>query len=134
MFIWIHGRSTRYCDRFDGFFVIICRCSKDAYVSSFFPRTPWLWNSLPVEWFSLTYHLNDLKFRINRWHFPFRFFLIFVFLFLFILSLVVSAQPFIESNPVYKWLTSYLKFSGSSWWNETYGVSDKSHKFSNIFR
>ena len=35
-------------------------------VSSFFPRTARHWNSLPIEYFSLTYDLNDFKSRINR--------------------------------------------------------------------
>ena len=54
------GRSTRYSDRLHDFSVTIPRCYKDAYVNSFFPRTSWLWNSLPIECFPLTYNMNDI--------------------------------------------------------------------------
>ena len=62
------GRSTRYSDRLYYFSVTIRRCYKDAYVNSFFPRTAWLWNSLPVECFPLIYdlNLNGFKYRTNR--------------------------------------------------------------------
>ena len=60
------GRSTRYSDRLHDFSVTISRCYKDVYVSSFFPRTVRLWNSLPTECFPLTYNLNGFKSRINR--------------------------------------------------------------------
>ena len=60
------GRSTRYSDRLHDFSVTIPRCYKDVYVSSFFPRTAKLWNSLPIECFPLTYDLSCFKFRINR--------------------------------------------------------------------
>ena len=59
------GKSTRYSDRFHDFSVIP-RCYKDVYVNSFFPRTTWQWNSLPIECFPLTYNLNGFKSRINR--------------------------------------------------------------------
>ena len=59
-------RSTRYSDRLHDFSVTIPRCYKDVYVSSFFPRTAKLWNSLPIERFPLTYDLSGFKFRINR--------------------------------------------------------------------
>ena len=52
------GRSTRYSDKLRDFSVTIPRCYKDVYDNSFFPRTARLWNSLPVECFPLTYHLN----------------------------------------------------------------------------
>ena len=60
------GRSTRYSDRLHDFCVTIRRCYKDVYVNSFFLCTARLWNSLPIECFPLTYHLNGLKSRINR--------------------------------------------------------------------
>ena len=60
------GRSTRYSDRLHNFSVTIPRCCKDVYINSFFPRTTRLWNSLPIECFSLTCDLNGLKSRINR--------------------------------------------------------------------
>ena len=63
-FSW--GRSTRYSDRLHDFSVTIFRCYEDVYVSSFFPCTARLWNSLPIEWFPLTYDLNGIKSRMNR--------------------------------------------------------------------
>ena len=45
-------------------FVTIPRCDKDV-----FPRTARLWNSLPIECFSLTYGLSGFKARINRYLF-----------------------------------------------------------------
>ena len=59
------GRSTRYSDRLHDFSVTIPRCYKDVYVNSFFPCTTKLWNSLPIEYFSLTYDPSGFKFRIN---------------------------------------------------------------------
>ena len=77
-FPYCRGRSTRYSDRLHDFFVTTPRCYKNVYVSSFFPCTAKLWNSLPIQCFPLTYdvflwpvmfsflHLNCFKFRINR--------------------------------------------------------------------
>ena len=59
-------RCTRYSDRLHDFSVTIPRCYKDVYVTSFFPRTARLWNSLPIGCFPLTYDLNIFKSRINR--------------------------------------------------------------------
>ena len=59
------GRSARYSDRLHNFSVTIPRCYKDVYVNNLFPYTARLWNSLPVECFSLTYDLNEFKSRIN---------------------------------------------------------------------
>ena len=42
------------------------RCYKDVYVNNFFPRTATPWNFLPVEYFPLTYDLNDFKSRIRK--------------------------------------------------------------------
>ena len=61
------GRSTHYSDRLHDFSVFICRCYKDVYVNSFFPRTARLWNSLSIECFRLTYDLSGFKSRINRY-------------------------------------------------------------------
>ena len=63
-FSW--GRSTCYSDRLLDFSVTIPRCYEVVYVNSFFLCTAWLWNSLPIECFSLNYNLNGFKFRINR--------------------------------------------------------------------
>ena len=51
------GRSTRQSDTLHDFSVTIRRCYKDVYVNSFFPWTAKLWDSLPIECFSLTYNL-----------------------------------------------------------------------------
>ena len=55
-----------YSDRLHGFSVTISRCYKDFYVNSFFPRKARLGNSLPIEYFPLTYDLNGFKSRISR--------------------------------------------------------------------
>ena len=64
---FFRGSSTRYFDRLHDFSVTIPRCYKDVYVNSFFPRTARLWNSLPIEYFLLTYDLSGFKSRINRY-------------------------------------------------------------------
>ena len=61
------GRSARYSDRLYDFSVTIPRCYKDVYVNSFFPRTARLWNSMPIEYFHLTYDLSGFRSRINRY-------------------------------------------------------------------
>ena len=60
------GRSTRYSDRSHDFSVTIPRCYRDVYINSYIPRTARLWNSLPIECFSLIYDLSGFKSRINR--------------------------------------------------------------------
>ena len=60
------GRSTRYSDRLHDFSVTNPRCYKDVYVNSFCPRRARPWNSLPIEYFPLTYDLGGFKSRINR--------------------------------------------------------------------
>ena len=70
------GGSTHYSDRLHDFSVTIRRCYNVVNVNSFFPCTAGLWNSLPIEWFPLTYDLNGFKsfgceFFLNR--FPVRF-------------------------------------------------------------
>ena len=60
------GRSTRFSDRFQDFFVTIPRFYKDVYVNSFFPWIARLWNSFPIKCFPLTYDLSDFKSIINR--------------------------------------------------------------------
>ena len=54
------GRSA-HSDRLHDFSVTIPICYKDIYVNRFFPHTARLWNSLPVEYFPLTYDLNGFK-------------------------------------------------------------------------
>ena len=60
------GKSACYSDRLHDFSVTIPRCYKDVYVSSFFPRTARLWNTLPIECFPLTYNINGFNSIINR--------------------------------------------------------------------
>ena len=48
------GISYRYSDWLHDFSVTIPSYYKDVYVNSFFPRTAWHWNSLPIECFPLT--------------------------------------------------------------------------------
>ena len=60
------GRPTCYSDRLYGFSVTTPRCHKNVYVNSLFPCTARLWNSLPMEYFPLTYDLNGFKSRIKR--------------------------------------------------------------------
>ena len=60
------GRSTRYSDKLHDFSVTIHRCYKDVYINSFFPQTTRLLNSLPIEYFPLTYDLSGFKSKINR--------------------------------------------------------------------
>ena len=52
------GKCTLYSDKLNDFSVTIPRCYKNAYVNSFFPRAFRLWNSLPKDYFPLTYDLN----------------------------------------------------------------------------
>ena len=91
-------RSNKYSDRLHYFSVTIPRCYKDIYVNTFFPRTTRLWNSLPIEWFSLTYDLSGFKSSINR-HLLNRFPVccnLFGLLFLLNPCLVVAVQPCME--------------------------------------
>ena len=60
------GRFAHYSHRLHDFSVTIPRCYKDVYVSSFFPRTARLRNSLHIECFPLTCDLNGFKSKINR--------------------------------------------------------------------
>ena len=63
----------------------------------FFPRTARLWNFLPIEFFSLTYDLSGLKYRIRFFlnRFPV-YFNLFVLLFLVTPCLVVAVEPCIK--------------------------------------
>ena len=60
-------RSIHYLDKLYGFSTIIPRCYMDVYVDSFSPGTAKLRISPPIECFPFTYHLNNLKSRINRY-------------------------------------------------------------------
>ena len=60
-----HGRYTHYSNKLHDFSVIIPRCYKDVSFNSVFPRTARLLNSLPVEWFLLTFDLNCFKSAVN---------------------------------------------------------------------
>ena len=75
----------------------------DVCVNSFFPRTPRLWDSLPLECIPLTYDFSGFKSRINR-QFNWTFFLnrfpicynLVVLLFLVTPCLLVAVQPCME--------------------------------------
>ena len=77
-------------------------------ISSFFPCTARLWNSLPIKCFPLAYNVNGLKSRIKS--FNCRFFLkrlpvcvnLFVLLFLAIPYRIVAVQPCMEWIPIKK--------------------------------
>ena len=86
-------------------FLYVTRISRYIYITdiytyiyryiynSFFPCTAKLWNSLPIEYFPLTYDLSGFNSRINR-H-------LLTFLCFFFLTpcLVVAVQPCLESIP-----------------------------------
>ena len=61
-----HGKSTHYSNRLHNFSVTIPRCYRDVYVNNFFPHTAKLWNSLPLEYFPLSYIFTGFKCWINR--------------------------------------------------------------------
>ena len=77
-------------------------------ISSFFPCTARLWNSLPIKCFPLAYNVNGFKSRIKSINC--RFFLkrlpvcvnLFVFLFLAIPYRIVAVQPCMEWIPIKK--------------------------------
>ena len=82
------GMSTRYSGWLHDFSVTFPRCYKDFYVNSFILRTATLWNSLPTEFFPLTFDINGYKSRVNRRFFPWilsRQFSSMLFIFFFIL-------------------------------------------------
>ena len=58
------GRSTCYSDILHDFSVTIPRCYMDVNVNSFFPCTAGLCNSLPMEYFPLSYDLNGFRCRV----------------------------------------------------------------------
>ena len=60
------GRSTCYSDGLHDFCVIIPRYYKNVNVNSFFSHIATVWNSLPIECFSLTYDLNSFKSGTNN--------------------------------------------------------------------
>ena len=65
-FLFSRERSTHYSVRSHDFSANIPRCYKDVYVSSFFPGSARLWDSLSVECLHLSYNLNGYKSRITR--------------------------------------------------------------------
>ena len=117
------GRSTRYSDRLHGFSVTIPRCYNDVYVNSFCPRTARFWNSLPIEFFLLTYDLKSFKSKINRHlltvgfskEIPVRFNL-FVLLFFVTPCFVVAVKPCMEWIPI-----------KIAWWCLHFRPSDEGH-------
>ena len=89
-------------------------------ISSFFPCTARLWNSLPIKCFPLAYNVNGLKSRIKS--FNCRFFLkrlpvcvnLFVLLFLAIPYRIVAVQPCMEWIPIKKKLNLLRLLSTAS--------------------
>ena len=63
-------KSTCYYDRLLDFSVTIPRCYKDIYSNSFFPHTAKLWNSLPIQCFSLTQAWRGRKKQARGHHSP----------------------------------------------------------------
>ena len=64
-FLYSCGRPACYSCRMGDFLVIIPRCYKDATANSFFPRSSRPCSSLRVEYFLLTYCLNDFMSRLT---------------------------------------------------------------------
>ena len=56
-----HGKSTHYSNRLHNFSVTIPRCYRDVYVNNFFPHKAKLRNSLPLEYFPLSYVFTGFK-------------------------------------------------------------------------
>ncbi|XP_065662730.1 uncharacterized protein LOC136085357 [Hydra vulgaris] len=54
----IHSRITRHSIKCHSFSVTVPKYSKNAYSSSYFPRTSALWNSLPSSCFPDSYNLQ----------------------------------------------------------------------------
>ena len=90
------------------FSVPIPGCYKDVYVSSVFPHTARLKNSLLAKCFPLIYDLKGFKSRVSRhllfWSLsdPLSYILFIFFLFLVIPYLLVAVQPCMELNPIKK--------------------------------
>ena len=61
------GKSTRYSlhDRLPRFTVTSPKCYEDVYLNSFFHHTAKLWNFMPIECFSLTSDLSDLRLELT---------------------------------------------------------------------
>ena len=110
------GGSTRYSSRLHVFSVNIPTCCKDVYVSSFFPGTARLSNSLSIECFLLTCDQIGFKSRIARHLFAFRFFLtrfpvcfnLFVLRLVVTLCFIVIVQLCMEWTPIEKETCSAL--------------------------
>ena len=79
---YLSGRFARYSNRLHDFSVTILGCFNDVSVSSFFPCTARLWNSLPAECFPWTYYRNGFK-RGNAQ--------VFIFCWLLLLYLKINA-------------------------------------------
>ena len=60
------GTPTHYSNRFPSLSVNIYRFFKNVFVNCSFPQTARLWNFWSTESFSLTYDLNDFKYKFNR--------------------------------------------------------------------
>ena len=97
--------STRYFNILQDFSITVPRCHGDV-CEQFLSSQARLCNSLPAEYFSLTYDLNGFISRFNRHFFVFRFFLSKqLFLFSFILFLFLSLR---QAGVVIWYLTNTL--------------------------
>ena len=110
-----HGRYTHYSNKLQDFSLTIPRCYKDVCFNGFFPRTAGLLNSLPVEWFLLTFDLIALSLELIHTfcliNFPISFSSIFLLFLLFLVvpCLVVVIQPCMERNLIKKKTEKQLK-------------------------
>ena len=117
MFIWIGSTGSTSLFLRGGLLIILIICIflspflvlQDAYVNSVFSCTARILNSLPIEYFPLTYGLNGFKSRISRHlltldSFETDFLHAWIFLCIFFLvtpSFVVAVQACIEWIPIF---------------------------------
>ena len=62
----VFNRDTRFASNSHPHNVEVPSCHKKFYVTSFFPRTSVMWNSLPISCFPDSYNLNVFKSRVNK--------------------------------------------------------------------
>ncbi|XP_065679767.1 uncharacterized protein LOC136094102 [Hydra vulgaris] len=63
----VHSRATLLSIKSHPFTVTVPKCSKNSYLSNFFPRTSILWNLLPSSCFPDSCNLETFKSSINRY-------------------------------------------------------------------
>ena len=96
---YLSGRSTRYSNRLHDFSVTIVGCFNDVSLSSFFPCTARLWNSLPAECFPFTYYRNGFK-RDNAQ--------VFIFCWLFLMNNFAAIFEVIKTKYSFFWAIVYI--------------------------